>query len=281
MASPPPPVVSKPVIKGGRVIQKRAAKAVVPRIIVAAVEGWGKSTFGAYATNPMILMARGETGYLTLLAAGRVPSVPAEVVDTWEEAHGWLDHLIANPGEIDTLVLDAAGGFERLCNDMVTARDFNGKPGDPGFLSYGKGDRVSEGDWVGFLQKLDKVHATGVAIIILCHTKTANAPNPMGADYLRYATDLSEKKWSVTAKWADAVLFGTYFVDVKGGNKDKDGNVKGGKAIGGNERHLHTGESAVMPCKNRFGMETVIVMPSDPALTYETIMSQIVRKDAT
>jgi hypothetical protein len=36
-------------------------------------------------------------------------------------------------------------------------RDFGGDWGDHGFLSYGKGPKVSIADWLLLLQKLDKL----------------------------------------------------------------------------------------------------------------------------
>lgn len=284
MSTPPPPVSTKAPLKPQapattgikRTIKAREAKEITPRIVMAAVEGFGKTSYVAFSEKPLILMARGEAGYDTLLSAGRVPSVPAEPVESWTDLMGWLDHIIANPVDIKTLGLDAIGGFERLCHEFVCDRDFKGDWGDKGFLSFHKGYGIASSEWIKMIQKLDQINAKGITVVLLSHTKVKTVPNPAGADYQKYASDVHETTWNVTARWADAVLFGTFFVDVKG----RADAPKAGKATGGNERHVYTGENAVMPSKTRYGMDPLIVLPPDPALSWGTVWEQINRKAA-
>jgi hypothetical protein len=44
--------------------------------VVYGPEGTGKTSLGCFAPAPVFLMTRGETGLLTLLAAGRIPPTP-------------------------------------------------------------------------------------------------------------------------------------------------------------------------------------------------------------
>ena len=118
-----------------------------PRLILNAVEGWGKTTAGAYAPDPAILMARGESGYTTLLGVGSVPAVPTATVDSWQKLLGLLDQLVAGTDR-KTLVLDALGGFERLCQEHVCACDFDGDWGERGFMSFQKGYELSATEWL-------------------------------------------------------------------------------------------------------------------------------------
>jgi hypothetical protein len=268
---PPPPTAAKP-----SKFAPRPIKQVRPKLVFAAVEGFGKTSIFANAPRPFMLMARGETGYDSLLAAGRVPQVPGAIANTWQEANDIVDSIIASPGEIDTLVVDEAGGFEVLCNEMVTARNFEGKAGDPGFLSYGKGDRIAANDWLLWLAKLERLNSQGVTVVVLSHLKTKAFPNPQGTDYLRYLPDISEQKWAPLKGWSDANLVGVFYTDAKVTDKQQ----KVGKGVGGDTRHLYTGPNAVMPSKNRFGMDSLIELPNVPAEAYKTIWSQIVRKDA-
>ena len=87
----PPPAAGRaaPTAAAGPInIGQAKPKAPCPRIVLATVEGWGKTTAGAYAPNPFMCMVRGETGYATLLGAGTVPAVDTMMDDDgMEEAH--------------------------------------------------------------------------------------------------------------------------------------------------------------------------------------------------
>lgn len=251
--------------------------ATVPpdRSIVNAVEGWGKTSLVAYAPKPAILMARGETGYPTLLKAGLVPSLPAVELVTWADTLDQLDYMIANPDGIETLALDALGGFERLCHEHVCNRDFGGEWGDKGFQAYMRGYDVSISEWLLMLQRLDRLRNKGVQIIILSHAKSKTFKNPLGADFDRYSADCHDKTWAATTKWADNIFFGTFttvVVDGKGAIATSDA-VKGRKkGIGGDERIVYTQRRDGYDAKNRHGMEPEISMPNIASEMWLTLM---------
>ncbi len=266
----PPPRPAAPVSPPVKVdLSPRKPQPVCPRIIFTAVEGFGKTTLGAYAPNPVILMAREETGYDTLLSAGRVPAVPAVPVQTWEDLLGTLDSLIANSGDRKWVVLDALGGFERLCHEYVCRRDFDNNWSDAGFLSYHKGYDVSVSEWIKMLQRLDRLNSKGLGILVLAHAKIKQFRNPTGADFDRYIADCHEKTWGATAKWADAVLFGNFFTII---DKEKKGK---GKGVGGTDRVLYTERRDAWDAKNRYGMDPEIWLGIDPAAMWDGVWSQI------
>src|SRR5690606_21614753 len=186
------------------------------------------------------LMARGETGYLTLRQAGRVPEIDTltdsdgapKTVDTWQELLSALDMLMDTDHE--TVGLDANGGFERLCHEMVCARDFKGEWGEKGFGGFQRGYDVSVTDWNVMLGKLEKLKAKGKNILLLSHARSKPFRNAMGPDFDWYTADCHEKTWNSTARWADAVLFGTFVTIVDGARKRK------GKGIGGTDRVIYT-----------------------------------------
>ena len=156
-------------------------------------------------------MARGETGYDTLLGAGLVPAIPAEEIESWSNLLRRIDDLINDQQGRKTLVLDAIGGFERLCHEHVCTRDFGGNWGERGFGSYQKGYDLAVTDWLNLLARLDRLHRAGVMIMLLGHCKVAPFKNPLGPDFDRYVSDVHHKTWNVTHRWADAVLFGNFF----------------------------------------------------------------------
>lgn len=256
-------------------LSPRKAKPICPRLIFTAVEGFGKTSLGAYAPKPVILMAREETGYDTLLSAGRVPAVPAIAVPDWPALLGTLDSLIANPQDREWLVLDAQGGFERLCHEHVCRRDFKNDWSDQGFLSFNKGYDVSVSEWIKMLQRLDQINSKGIGILVLAHSKIKQFKNPTGADFDRYVSDCHEKTWGASAKWSDAVLFGNFFTVI---DKEKKGK---GKGVGGTDRVLYTERRDAWDAKNRFGMDPEIWLGNDPAAMWDQVWSQITNTKET
>jgi hypothetical protein len=242
-----------------------------PRIVVNGVEGFGKTSLGAFANNPVMLMARGETGYKTLLGAGRVPAVPAVQIETWPETLAVVDGLRESPAdEIGLVILDAMGGFERLCHEHVCNTDFSGVWGEKGFGSFQKGFDLSVNEWVKLLAALDRVrNDTGAAVLLLSHAQVKPFKNPLGPDYDRYVADCHAKTWAATARWADAVLFGNFVTVVE----EKKG--KRAKGIGGTDRAIYTERRDGYDAKNRYGMPETMDLPNDPAQMWPVVWSAI------
>jgi hypothetical protein len=257
MKPPPPLANSKPQATAPK-ISRVPVVDVQPRIVLNAVEGFGKTSCGAYAEQPVIVMTGGETGYETLLKSDRVPDVDRVNVTTWPE-------LLAVCREVNhkTFVLDALSGVERMCHEFVCERDFRGEWAD-GFMAYGRGPDAAVTEWLKLLVALDGVRARGTTILLLSHSKIKPYKNPLGADYDRFIADLHEKTWSATHRWADAVLFGT-FVNVT----QKTGNsVKG---IGRDTRVIYTQRRDAFDAKNRYGMPESIDIPNDPSKIWSTV----------
>lgn len=259
-----------PASNGTPKLAKASAKKPPPRIIINAVEGFGKTTLGAYAPKPAILMARGETGFTTLRGEGLVPDADCVELATWQETLGVIDGLIADPAGHETVVLDALGGVERLCHEFVCKRDFSGDWGEKGFSCYQRGPDVSVAEWLLLLQRLDRLRDRGVITVILSHCKVRTFKNPMGPDYDRYTSDCHEKTWSVSHKWADAVLFGT-FVTVT----QDDRKTKRTKGIGGTERIFYTQRTDAYDAKSRYAMPPQFDVPNDPTAVWSTLWNAV------
>ncbi len=247
------------------------AKPVAPALCLIAVEGWGKTSCAAHVPDVAVLMARGETGYETLLSQGSVPARMAASISEWPHLLEVLDQLIADPGGIKAVALDAMGGFERLCHEFICARDFKGNWGEKGFASFAKGYDVSVSEWLLLLQRLERLKANGITVIMLGHVLVKPFKNPVGEDFDRYVCDVHHKTWAPTHRFADAVLFGTYqtIVDKQGGRP---------KGIGGDTRILHTTRSDAWDAKNRYQMPETIAIPSDPTQIWTTIQAHMERK---
>lgn len=218
-------------------------------------------------------MAGGETGYYVLRDNNLAPDVDAAVSHSWSQTLATLDAIITAPAGPKTLALDALTGFERQCQEYVCTKHFNNEWGDRGFGSYAKGFEMTAGEWIQLLAKLDQVRAKhGSLILLLSHCKIRPFKNPEGPDYDRYASNVHEKVWDATKQWADAVLFGNFYTTTL----ESDAKKKS-KAVGGDTRMLYTSRTAAYDAKNRYGMDALIELPSDPSAMWSTIESKINR----
>lgn len=240
-------------------------------LVINGVEGWGKTTLGAYAPDSAFLLAPQETGYLTLFEHGLAPERPYQIVPGWENLLAQIDGLTHDAQGIKTLVLDALGGFERLCHECVCKRDFNGEWGEKGFGAYQKGYDLAVGDWLGLLARLDRLRNNGTNVLFLAHCKVATFKNPIGADFDRYGCDCHGKTWGVTHKWADGVLFGTFFQVLQ--TERKSNRAKG--SIAPSQRIIYTQRTDAWDAKNRFGLPEVIELPDNPAESWGTLANAL------
>jgi hypothetical protein len=246
-----------------RKIEARQAKAMAPKIVYNAVSGFGKTTFAAFAPEPIILMAKGEAGYDTLLSAKRVPSVPAYTVDSWPDLLGWLDDLLIDPQGRRTIALDAMGGYERMCHEVVCTRDFKGNWDN--FNGWDRGPKASIAEWLKLISRLEAVNQKhGTTIIFLSHAKPVKFKDPLAENYDRWSSDVNPATWAETHKWADAVLFGNFRTF-----SDK------GKGVGGTDRIVCTEFRAGYDAKNRYGMKPEVQMGEDCAATWQTIWREM------
>lgn len=219
--------------------------------VIYGVPGIGKTSMAAYAPSPVFMTDPAEDGITTLKNFHRVPaSIPQIQANTWAETLGVIDSLAEGGHNYRTLIMDAIGGFEALCHEEVTRRDFHGERGDKGFASYAKGYEVALGDWRQLLTALDRLRRSGMSVLLIGHSIVKPYKNPQGEDYDRYVPDVHPKTWGITEKWADMVLFLQYVTVV-----DKDG-----KAQGGQDRIMLTEHHPAYMAKNRNGLPGEIEM---------------------
>ncbi len=225
----------------------------------------------------MFIQSRGETGLETLIDSGQLPETPHfPVCETWEELTGCIETLRSDDHDFRTVVIDTVNGGERLCHEHVCRRDFEGDWGDKGFASYGKGPDVALADWRTLLSGLDALRAERkMTVVLLCHTRITKFQNPEGADYDRYQADMDRRTWSLTSKWADAVLFGNFSTSVSGVKENKRTGERRGKGEGGQQRVMFCERHAAYDAKNRMGLPTEIDMGSSPAEGWANFIAAI------
>lgn len=244
--------------------------------LLYAVEGWGKTSLGSQVPAPIFIQSRGETGLDTLIQNGLVKETPSfPECQSWTDIIDAVDVLLAESHNYRTLVLDTINGAERLCHEHVCARDFGNDWGETGFLSYGKGPECAIADWLMLIQKLDKLrNEKGMSIFLLGHAKVKAFKNPQGADFDRYQVEVNDKTYSVTAKWADCILFGNFETVVKQGKKDATDLSKKGKAVD-IYRALFTERRPAFDAKNRLGLPCEIEMGESAEEAWVNLLAAI------
>lgn len=275
---PPPPPIAPPVMKrmpsapaavdvSGLVSMPTANPNPVYAWTVIGVEGWGKTSMVAHIPNVCVVQVGEETGYQTLLNAGRVPAVPMAHVRRWDEALAVAEHLVTS--EFDVIAWDAAGSLEQLCFQALCDLNNDGKW--ESFLAYGKGPEVAVADWLKLLASFERAKVAGKTVILLCHAQIKPHNDPMLAEsYDRYIAALHKKIWGATHRWTDEALFCTFLSDTK---KEK-GALKA-KGIGGKQRVIYSQRCDAYDAKDRLGLPELIIAPDDPAEVWNVIQSNV------
>jgi hypothetical protein len=235
----------------------RAGSGLPSRVVLYGVEGVGKTSFAAFAPNPLFVMTRAETGLLTLIDNGRVPERDHfNEADTWAGLLKQLEHVLKADLPHKTLVVDVLGGAARLCEEHVCRQSFGGDP--LGYAAYGKGPEVALAEWQRLFTALDMIRERKrMLVVALAHAVIKPFKNPEGDDYDRYVPEMHEKLWRVAAKWADVILFSNFETFVK-----KEQSKAKGKASG--RRLLYTQRTAAWDAKNRVGLPEQIDMGDAP-----------------
>lgn len=239
------------------------------RIMLYAVEGWGKTSFGTQFPKPIFIEVGGETGLETLIDSGQVAQTPHfPSVKNWMQLLDAVNLLKTGEHDYETLVLDTINGAERLNHEAVCMSQFGGDWGEKGFASYQTGYLVSLKPWENFLCGLEDLRQSRkMRIVMLCHSKISSFDNPDGGNYKRYEADLHWRTWGETKKWADMVLFGNYHTVVKNAKGVEDGKGPS-KGYGGNQRYVYTERCAAYDAKHRHGLPQQISFESTPKEAY-------------
>ena len=186
------------------------------RIVIYGPGGIGKSSLAALAPKPVFL----------------------------DVEHGTHEFDVCRAGEIDTyadlravLQSTALDGFETVVIDTMTKAEELAIAHTLKTVPHEKGQYVSSIEGYGFGKGLQHVYDTalllladldsqvrrGRNVILICHDCTADVPNPVGDDFIRFEPHLQSPKSGKASirnrviQWADHVLFIGYDVIAKDG----------------------------------------------------------------
>ncbi len=247
---------------------RKTAPSQPARVYAYAAEKWGKTSWAAHAPEPVFVMTEGETGLLSLLEAGRVPDTSyLPECKTWDQLTATLRGIRDEDHTFKTCVIDTENGAERMLQSYVCEEYFNGLwNGKEGYNSYGKGDQTAMPLWSMFLGLLDEIRLKRrMSVLLLAHSKVKGVSNPTGKDYDQVRPEGVEKLWSLTHKWADAIVFGTWEMQIK---DDK---------VTGQTRILRTSGTAAAVAGNRYGLPEVIQCGTSAKSAWDNFQSALAK----
>lgn len=218
------------------------------RLVSYGPEGIGKSTFASKFPEPLFIDIEGGTKQLDV---ARFPTP-----ETWHELLEEIDAIIQEPEVCKTLVIDTADRAEALLTAAILKEDNKKSIEDFG---YGKGWTIlAERFQKDLLNRLDRVIAKGVNVVVLAHAQMRKLESPDEAPYDRWELKVSKKVAPIVKEWADILLFMNYSVKVV----EENGR---NKAKGVGKRMMHANHRPTYDAKNRYGL------PDDMALDFEPL----------
>lgn len=220
------------------------------RLVAYGSEGIGKSTFASKFPEPLFIDTEGGTKQLDV---SRFPTP-----ETWNDLLEEIDAIIEEPDACQTLVIDTIDRAEvLLINTILDEGKADSIEKYAG--GYGKGwTCLQERFQKDLLNRLDKVIAKGVNVVLLAHAQMRKLESPDEAPYDRWELKVSKKVAPIVKEWADILLFMNYSVKVV----EENGR---NKAKGVGKRMMHANHRPTYDAKNRYGL------PDDMALDFEPL----------
>ncbi len=208
------------------------------RIVVAGIEGIGKSTFGSQFPDPLFVDLEKGTHSMDV-ARTQTP-------ETWDELQQIARDVAAEPSVCKTLVIDTGDWAEHLCEAHVCQKQHVNGIED---IGYGKGYTYLRETFAEYLKELDKVIDAGVNVVMCCHTQIRKfeLPDEQGA-FDRYELKLSKQVAPLVKEWCDIQLFANFKTYVVATDN------KNHKGTGGTKRVMYATHTASWDAKNRHGL---------------------------
>lgn len=250
---PAPAVKKRPVISSNGEAGFYGKPAVT--IFSYGPSGVGKTSLWAHMPRPMFIVDPQEEGIEDLVEFGQAPepAAPTVIVENFEKCLEELYEVAGGKYDINSLILDSATGFEKLCFQYHCEQFFEGDWSKGGFYAFQQGPKnAAKTDWPRFLDACDMVRRAGINVVLIGHSQVKPYSNPEGPDYDQFLPYLDKETWQQTHRWAKAVIFYNHNVGM-----EKQG-LKTKPKSGAVDRFLYTTHSATYAAKNRWGLEPAI-----------------------
>jgi len=221
-------------------------------VVVYGKEGVGKTSLASYFPNPLFVCGPQEHGIHRLVKRKLVPLTEKNIgpdVKTWQDLLDAMEEIANEDHDYQTIVIDSLTELQRLCFKACCDDQFEGDMSKEGFFAFMAGPRIAAQQyWPDFIAHVITLLNNGINVVMTAHTDTKPFNNPEGSDYDRIVADLAGPIWKCTARWAGAVLYYKYEIDVI-----KEGKKKA-KAVGGEDRAICCEHDAAFDGKNSYGL---------------------------
>jgi len=224
------------------------------QMVIYGPPGVGKTDFASQFGKTGFIIDPQEEGIRILVEYDKAPApVFVEEAGDFETLLELAEDVAAGSYDIDTVVFDSLTGMEKLCFHYHCREYFEDDWTAKGFYSYQQGPKnAAKTDWPRFLAACDKIRRAGVNVLLIAHSTVKTYSNPEGPDYDRFIPYLDKETWQQTHRWAKAVLFYNYHVDV-----DKKGPRNKAK-MGTEERFIYTEWSPAFDSKNQYDLPPLL-----------------------
>lgn len=243
------------------------------RVVVAALEKMGKTTFCAGA--PGVLLVPLEVGYAGV-NVNKTPMLQSykEVLQLIQEVLTMAQQYRASgqPMPFHTIAFDSATALERMIHDHVLSLDMTrGKTStmEAAHGGYGKAYAIANNLFGELLGELDKLAVWyGINIVFTCHVFSSVVKDPTTGEYnswdLLLHSPKNEKtygKREMITQWADVVgfIYEPVYLSTTEGSKMV-------RAVSQNKgRVMALSRTPSYVAGNRFGMLGEVQLPAPPA----------------
>ena len=227
--------------------------ATPPRILIHGGEKVGKSTFASQC--PDVIFLPTEEG-LNGIDAQAIYDREAgkKRLETYEEFDQALKVLETQEHSFKAICIDSADWLETLIHNYICRQD-GADTIDKAAGGYGRGYVKATGVWHDVLNRLDRLNAKGMTIILICHSKAVAFNDPMHEPYDIWQIKLHTSKsgngsLEVVKEWADIIGFAAI---EKFTSKSQSDETKY-RAVESGRRFLHLEGTASFLAGNRYSL---------------------------
>jgi hypothetical protein len=234
---------------------KRSGKPKPPVVMMYAVHGIGKTTFGASAPKPIFIQTEDGLGAIETDTFG--------ILKTFDELMDAIGSLYNDQHDFKSVIVDSLDWAEPIIH-AETARINGWKSIDDGSkeTSFQRGYKAAADTWKILLEGLTALRdERDMAVIMLAHSEIKRFESPEADAFDRYQPKLHKDASAIIQEACDDVLFANYRVNTV--KTDVGFNRKVVRGVGSGERLIHTVERPAFLAKNRWSLPESLLLSWD------------------